>query len=200
LIRCAQLQQRDDENPDHYHHALETLSLAEKESNQMIDSVRAAIADHEATGEVLKKEATTLKEARRQSPSPGPEDHPMDNGKGKARERIASTPLADMDDLDDSDLLNTPAGEEHTNKGRSLQQRLRECYVCLHRVKFLQGDAYHSLGASHSPSEDAAYFAAEEMRRNLLKSECRFTTYLRVQTESKIWQLPKRMPGVPWIR
>ena len=47
----------------------------------------------------------------------------------------------------------------------------RESRVTLHRVKFLQGDVYHVLGGSNAAAEDAAYAAAEDIRRGLLKSE-----------------------------
>lgn len=96
---------------------------------------------------------------------------PLDvKGKGKAIERDESEPPSSDEDAEDYDLPKTPAGQEHGIKRRALQQRLRESNVTLHRVKFLQGDVYHVLGGSHSAAEDAAYAAAEEIRRSLLRS------------------------------
>jgi E3 ubiquitin-protein ligase SHPRH len=92
----------------------------------------------------------------------------LEKGKGKDREQSPSSSV-DLDS-DDHDLPRTPAGEEHGIKRRALQHRLRECFITLHRVKFLQGDVYHVLGSSHGPDEDSAYANAEEIRRNLLKS------------------------------
>lgn len=77
--------------------------------------------------------------------------------------------IDDVEDVEDRGLPKTPAGEEHSIKRRALQQRLRECLMVMHRVKFLQGDVYHVLGASQSDKEDAAYAAAETLRKNLLK-------------------------------
>lgn len=115
---------------------------------------------------MLKKEALELRESRHQNPT----DSLDPKGKGKAKERDIS-PSSDVEDAEDYDLPKTPAGQEHGIKRRALQQRLRESNVTLHRVKFLQGDVYHVLGGSHSAAEDAAYAAAEEIRRNLLRSE-----------------------------
>lgn len=141
--------------------------MAEKEANKLIDEVRAIIGEHEEKGDVLKKEAAALRELR----NPEIVEETNDKGKGKAPER-EDTPSSDADS-EDHDLPKTPAGQEHGIKRRALQQRLRECNVTLHRVKFLQGDVYHVLGA---PQEDEAYAAAEEIRRGLLKSKWHVTT------------------------
>lgn len=109
-----------------------------------------------------------LRESRRQQ-----RDESGDTGKGKGKARAAS-PFSDDesdDESEDSDLPKTPAGEEHKNKKRALQQRLRECYLAQHRVKFLQGDVYHVIGESKAVEEDAAYSAAETLRRQLLRCE-----------------------------
>lgn len=53
----------------------------------------------------------------------------------------------------------------------------------MHRVKFLEGDVYHMLGASQSAAEDAAYAEAENIRRAILKSEiCFFSSFDRSRT------------------
>ena len=166
VIHRAQLQQHDEQDHNRYQHALETLLLAEKEANKLIEESKAAIAEHEEKGDVLKKEAATLRELR----NPQTVEHSSsDKGKGKAPERDNS-PSSDADSEDD-DLPKTPAGQEHGIKRRALQHRLRECNVTLHRVKFLQGDVYHVLGGQNSTAEDEAYAAAEGIRRSLLKSE-----------------------------
>lgn len=84
-------------------------------------------------------------------------------------------PAFDNDDDDDGELPKTPAGEEHLHKSRALQQRMRDCYLLLHRVKFLQGDIYHWIGESKVTEESAAYKAADEIRSKLLK--CAFSPY-----------------------
>ncbi|KAG2078621.1 hypothetical protein BDR04DRAFT_1087088 [Suillus decipiens] len=170
LIRLAQLQQHNEQNLDRYQHALDYLTTAEQEANEIIDDIKTTIAEHQIKGEALKNEARILRESRQPDL---PDLSKTDKGKG----RRAMSPLTDIDDdfddvedVEDRGLPKTPAGEEHSIKRRALQQRLRECLMVLHRVKFLQGDVYHVLGASHSDKEDASYAAAETLRKNLLKS------------------------------
>ena len=76
---------------------------------------------------------------------------------------------------DDGGLPKTPAGDEHLHKSRALQQRLRDCYLTLHKVKFLQGDIYHWMGESKVVEEEVAYGAADGIRKKLLK--CMFFSY-----------------------
>jgi hypothetical protein len=70
---------------------------------------------------------------------------------------------------DNGGLPKTPAGDEHLHKSRALQQRLRDCYLTLHKVKFIQGDMYHWMGGSKSVEEELAYNAADGIRKKLLK-------------------------------
>ncbi|KAG1893017.1 SNF2 family N-terminal domain-containing protein [Suillus fuscotomentosus] len=170
LVRFAQLQQHNEQNLDRYQRALDYLLTAEQEANGIIDDIKTPIAEHQVKGEALKNEARTLRESRQKDL---PDLSKTNKGKGKR----AMSPLTDVDediddveDVEDRGLPKTPAGEEHSIKRRALQQRLRECLMVLHRVKFLQGDVYHVLGASQSDKEDAAYAAAETLRKNLLKS------------------------------
>lgn len=142
------------------------MEIAEKDCNDLIEHVKTAIAEHAEKGDILKKEVLALKESL---PRRDLAEASRDEGKGKAPERELS-PISDADS-EDHDLPKTPAGQEHGNKRRALQQRLRESHVTLHKIKFLQGDVYHVLGASHSAEEDAAYAAADVIRRSLLKSE-----------------------------
>ncbi|KAG1857719.1 SNF2 family N-terminal domain-containing protein [Suillus subalutaceus] len=170
LVRLAQLQQHNEQNLDRYQRASDYLITAEQEANGIIDDIKTTIAEHQVKGEALKNEARALRESRQQNL---PDLSKIDKGKGKR----AMSPLTDVDedmddveDVEDRGLPKTPAGEEHSIKRRALQQRLRECLIVLHRVKFLQGDVYHVLGASQSDKEDASYAAAETLRKNLLKS------------------------------
>lgn len=127
----------------------------------LTEEVKSALSEHSAKGVLLKKEASA---ANLQT-----SDEEQSPGKGKGRQHDVSE--APTDDSGDSDLPHSPAGDEHGKKRGALQNRLRECRLILHRAKFLQGDLYHILGASHSSSEDAAYGAAEEIRRDLLKGK-----------------------------
>ncbi|KAF9459395.1 SNF2 family N-terminal domain-containing protein [Collybia nuda] len=155
IITAAQLQQRDERDINRYKNALATLIQAEKEATALTEDVKNALAEHSVKGALLKKEASTAI----------PEDERLP-GKGKERQRDVSEVTQDSSD---NDLPHSPAGDEHGKKRGALQNRLRECRLILHRVKFLQGDLHHILGASHSVAEDAAYAAAEEIRRSLLK-------------------------------
>ena len=158
----SQMMQRNDSDATRYRTALETLQLAENEANELIEQVKAAIAEHAKKCEILKKDTEVAKASRSQDSRAA--------DKGNAYDRDLS-PISDADS-EDHDLPKTPAGQEHGNKRRALQQRLRECYVTLHKVKFLQGDVYHVLGQSNSADEDAAYAAADDIRKSLLRSKC----------------------------
>ncbi|KAF8870912.1 SNF2 family N-terminal domain-containing protein [Gymnopilus junonius] len=91
---------------------------------------------------------------------------PGDKGKGKARERVDEDEGSEVDP-EEFGLPKTPAGDEHRTKRRAIKQRLRDGYLLLHRVVFLKGDVYHVL--QKSDKEDAAYHAADKLRRELLK-------------------------------
>jgi E3 ubiquitin-protein ligase SHPRH len=146
---------------------------AEKAADQLVNDVNAAITGHEVKGKELKKEAAAQRKARAQIEVQG-SGLGLDKGKGKAPARGDSPSVEGQvsEDEDDGDLPRTAAGEEYSNKKRALQQRLRECYLTLHRIKFLQGDIYHALGETKAAEEDAAYAVAEDLRRRLLRSEC----------------------------
>lgn len=137
-----------------------------------MEEFRLVLAEHDAKGEIMKQEARALREVRNEIYSNDTEQVPSsrDKGKGKERQMSPESEIDEEDTLDDRDIPRTPAGHEHKVKRRAIQQRIRDGRLLLHRVKFLQGDVYHVLGASHGPSEDAAYATAEELRRELLKS------------------------------
>ncbi|KAG5651062.1 hypothetical protein H0H81_009997, partial [Sphagnurus paluster] len=95
------------------------------------------------------------------------------SAKGKGKQRQVSEDLSETEDeeqdSDEDDSLS--AGK----KRGALQNRLRECLIVLHRAKFLQGDIYHALGPDSAQEEDAAYSAAEKIRRELLKGKTPFS-------------------------
>lgn len=178
LATAAQLVQHDKGAPATAQRAANLLLQAEQEANAAIQEVQAEIALHDEKGEVLKKEAAAVRAARRKSAEPDP----FDKGKGKAR--VVDDSSSDESD-DDSDSMSgegmpkTPAGREHVHKKTGLVNRLRDWYLTLHRVKFLQGDVYHVMGDHKALDEEAAYAAAEVLRKQLLKCKLlRFHTCL----------------------
>ncbi|KAF8439971.1 SNF2 family N-terminal domain-containing protein [Boletus edulis BED1] len=176
LTRLAQLQQHRSDDLDRYQRALEHLLTAETEANQLIDDIKACIAQHNVKGDALKEEARALRDSRKMNTSKDQRsEKSTDKGKEREFERDSTSPDLDLDledeeDIEDRGLPKTPAGEDHRVKRAALLARLRECLMVLHRVKFLQGDVYHVLGSSYSEKEDAAYGYAESLRKELLKS------------------------------
>ncbi|KAH9964865.1 SNF2 family N-terminal domain-containing protein [Russula dissimulans] len=149
MATATQIMQHDvglDERPQR---CLEILLRAEKEVQEMISDILSVIADHDAKEVELKAKAAALR---------------AEIGVSRHME-----PKDDDDESDNGGLPKTPAGEEHIHKSRALQQRLRDCYLTLHRVKFLQGDIYHWMGERKVVEEAVAYKAAEELRSKLLK-------------------------------
>jgi len=170
LIRWAQLQQKNDSVHNHYQNALRTLDSAEKDTNQFLDGIRDTLAKHDVKGKGLKEEALAAQRRREHVMSETSATVDADKGKGKAKdEEVPEDVHEDHDDPEDKGLPKTPAGEEHRNKRKALKQRLRDGFLILHRVKFLQGDVLHVLG--DSSKEDAAYEAAEKLRRQLLQGK-----------------------------
>ena len=157
---------------------LEILLQAEKEADSLISEVLSNIADHDAEGGKLTAEAAAHRAARREiQASRQDRGQICENDDGVKRQKDHRSTIDDDDNLSDFEgLPKTAAGEEHVHKSRALQQRLRECYVTLHRVKFLQGDVYHWIGESRAEEEAAAYMAAEGLRSKLLK--CMFSHIL----------------------
>ena len=177
LVRHSQLQQQDEAQMNRYQSALETLDLAEKDTQKHLEEIQATLAKHDAKGKEMKAEAARLRQARARASSS--DVTVAQKGKGKERERFSDDESEDEDedeeiehdgeiDPEEKDLPKTPAGEEHRIKRRAIKQRLREGQLVMHRVKFLQGDVFHVLG--RSADEDAAYQVAETLRHGLLKS------------------------------
>ncbi|KAJ6504820.1 SNF2 family N-terminal domain-containing protein [Mycena vitilis] len=157
LIKTAQLQQHLAEK-NRYQHCLETLLLAEKETTQLIEEIESAIATHETNRHLHQPQETEPDTST-----------PNDKGKGKERGRSLS-PLSDLESDDDDDDDDQAPLKEYKTKRQALKLRSREAQLVMHRVKFLQGDTYHMLGASQSVAENAAYGEAEVIRRLILKS------------------------------
>ncbi|CCM02285.1 uncharacterized protein FIBRA_04372 [Fibroporia radiculosa] len=183
MSTLAQLQQRDEAQPDRYRLALDILIAAEKEALQLIGEVKAALAEHGRRGEALKPD-NECSRATHGLATPGL------NGKGKARASSVDSALSDLSDSDDEGLPRNPAREEHAVKRGALQNRLRECWISHHKVLFLKGDVYHVLGESYADAENQAYADAEDLRRLLLKgteqAAARAMTQLNRDTSMKL--------------
>ena len=80
LTSLAQLKQQDDDISK-YRTALELLLMAEKEANNLIAAVQAAIEEHDAAGKILKAQAAEARQAIEASTSSS-----NDKGKGRATE------------------------------------------------------------------------------------------------------------------
>ncbi|KAI9435845.1 SNF2 family N-terminal domain-containing protein [Lactarius indigo] len=170
----TQIMQHDPRLDHPEENCLEILLQAENEADHVISEVLSYIADHDAEGEKLIAEAATLRAARREkrasTQNAGNIHRGDDEDDGRQEDHRSSMFDDDDDSLSDHEgLPKTAAGEEHVHKSRALQQRLRECYLTLHRVKFLQGDVYHWMGGSKAEEEAAAYGAADGLRSKLLK-------------------------------
>lgn len=168
----VQLMQRNEDDARKYWNALEVLFAAEKEARELIDDVKAAIAEHQEKSEALKAETAKLRASRKTANSTDQQETEISRlDKGKGKERYSSETPSVSDSEDDDDLPRNPLGEEYRIKKTALQHRLRECHIAFHKVLFLKGDIYHVLGQAHEAQENEAYTAAEELRRTLLKSK-----------------------------
>jgi E3 ubiquitin-protein ligase SHPRH len=182
MATATQIMQHDDSIDQRPQKCLEILLRAEKEADEITADVLSVIAKHDAKGVQLKAEAASLHAAR------GEKQHIRRNvrnnhgGTQGTRPHIVDddSSIDEDDESDDSGLPKTQAGEEHLHKSRALQQRLRDCYLTLHRVKFLQGDMFHWIGKSKGAEEATSYKAAEETRSKIL--QCAFRSY-RVVSE-----------------
>lgn len=180
MAYATQIMQHDSSIDQRPQKCLEILLRAEKEGDEIIADVLSAIAKHDAKGVELKAEAASLRVARGEKQHfrrNVRDDHECIQG---IRPHMADDDYSIDDDgeSDDSGLPKTPAGEEHLHNSRSLQQRLRDCYLTLHRVKFLQGDMYHWMGESKVAEEATSYKAADEIRSKILK--CAFRSFRAV--------------------
>jgi len=123
---------------------LETLLTAETEAKALIKDLNAVL------------ETLNLQQKRNSLEQVTSDD----DAKGKGKE--------------DESPPDTDNGEdEDTGKRSGIANRLREAELLLHKVTFLMGDVYHTLGAKYSKEEGEAYENAELIRRKLLKGESR---------------------------
>jgi E3 ubiquitin-protein ligase SHPRH len=152
MVNATQMMQHDVGIDQRSQKCLEMLLQAEREADEVIADVLSAIADHDDKGVELKAEAASL----------------LDNS-------LSTFDDESDNESDDGGLPKTPAGDEHLHKSRALQQRLRDFYLTLHKVKFIQGDMYHWMGESKAMEEELAYKAADGIRKKLLK--CMFLSY-----------------------
>jgi len=113
-------------------------------------------AEVEATALIEDLSATLEKLSLQSSKSHPQEQDTSDDTKGKGKEKESSPDPRDDDDA---------------GKRSGVTNRLREAELLLHKVTFLMGDMYHTLGAKYSKEEESAYAKAELIRRKLLKGE-----------------------------
>ena len=151
----AQLQYKDKGDTNRVQHALQTLLQAENQALALTEEIKAALDKLKTPHDLSPKKVT-------------PETSSMDNGKGKQR-AVSEDPQDDTTSDSDEGLGHSAVSEERRRKRGALQSRFRECRLTLHRVKFFQGDMYHCLGERSAVAEDAAYEAAGEIRKELLR-------------------------------
>ncbi|EJD53059.1 hypothetical protein AURDEDRAFT_180640 [Auricularia subglabra TFB-10046 SS5] len=150
--RHAQLLRRDERLPQGQRdrRALDILLSVRAECEQQVSDIKSALETH----------------LQKHKPVANGSDK-ADNVNGKGKGRAASLESAADDDT--HGLFGQPL-EEYRSKARGLSHRLRESYVDQHKAVFLLGDVYHCLGADFAAAEDAAYQAAEELRKTLLRA------------------------------
>lgn len=119
---------------------METLLTAEAEANALIGDLNTAL-------EILNSQS---KSNSLEQDTSG--DNTTEKGKGKE-----SPPDGRNGEDDDA------------GKRGGIANRLREADLLLHKVTFLMGDMYHTLGTKYSKEEEEAYAKAELIRRKLLK-------------------------------
>ena len=121
---------------------METLLTAEIEAKALIKDLNAALETLNSQPKHDLPEQVTSGENTK--------------GKGKEKESPPDTHNGEDDD---------------TGKRSGIANRLREAELLLHKVTFLMGDIYHTLGHKYSNEEGEAYANAELIRRKLLKGE-----------------------------
>lgn len=125
---------------------METLLTAEIEATALIEDLNAAL------------EKLILQSSKSNPPEQDASDDDAtgDDAKGKGKEKESSPDTREDDDA---------------GKRSGITNRLREAELLLHKVTFLMGDIYHTLGVKYSKEEESAYEKAELIRRKLLKGE-----------------------------
>lgn len=127
---------------------METLLTAEIEATALIEDLNTAL------------EKLILQSAKSNPPEQDASDADTkgDDAKGKGKEKGSSP---------------DPREDDDAGKRSGIANRLREAELLLHKVTFLMGDIYHTLGAKYSKEESSSYEKAEQIRRKLLKGELR---------------------------
>ena len=138
--------QHQEQDVHRYRSALDILSTALEDVKTACTEIQKALADHDAKGHILRQQHAEMFSSKRK----------------------ASTSVDTWDD-DPLDFAHSVIGEEFAGKKLGLMLLHREYLILQHRVHFLLGDVYHMLGASYSASEDEAYIAADNTRKQLLK-------------------------------
>lgn len=144
--------------------ALEQLLFVEKDARALIDEIQVPIDEVNKLLNGLRSGTSTPTSDDVDVESDDEEQLITAKGKGKAR-ALEIDLDADGIDPDNADKAKI---KEAVSKRGALRTRLREIRVLLHHVKFLQGDAYNSLGAGKQVEEEEAYGAADGIRRQLL--------------------------------
>jgi len=137
--------QQQTQDPNRHHTALQTLQNAEGDINQLIEELENAIRRYSGKGKVSKTSVGS---------------DALNNG-------TTSHNKENEHETSPHEEETTIPEDEQAVRRRSLNQRLRETRLVLHRIKFLQGDIYHVLDNQHSSEE--SYGVANEIRRELLK-------------------------------
>jgi E3 ubiquitin-protein ligase SHPRH len=174
LVKKAQLTQLVEGNTGRFVQALEFLTIAEKEVMTLLEEVRAAIAAHEAHGEIIKKETAAARLEQK-----GIVDDRMQGGNfpsastTKTREQMSEGDQIAEDPVDrdeDYDIPDGQVGDAFKAKRSALSNRLRETQILMHQVKFWQGNITHNQNPDIiSEVEKATYDAAETLRKDILK-------------------------------
>jgi len=144
LCDLVQYQQQT-QDPNRHHTALQILQNAEGDISQLIEELENAIRRHSRKGKASKTPVDS------EALNNGTTSHNKESGHETLPHEEETTILE----------------EEQAVRRRTLNQRLRETRLLLHRIKFLQGDVYHVLDNQHSSEE--SYGVANEIRRELLK-------------------------------
>jgi E3 ubiquitin-protein ligase SHPRH len=162
-IRRAQLFQQIETDAERYTRALGLLELAEEEIQTLMSDIRVELAAHDALGEKLRQETASTTVA---------EGWAMDTDQ-TGTSTVQQEPIGDVNDNilgPRDDLPKTPAGDAHRVRRQALSNRLRDCQLCLHRVKFFKGNVAHGINPGCA-LETQSYDAADSIRKNVLKSE-----------------------------
>ena len=121
---------------------METLLAAETEANALIDDLNAALEKLNSQSKFNSLDQTTSGDDTK--------------GKGKDKGSYPDSRSGEDDDV---------------GKRSGIANRVRDAELLLHKVTFLMGDVYHTLGAKYEKEEEGAYGKAELIRKKLLKGD-----------------------------